>query len=397
MAYDDKINEELQIFNKYIDIHELPEAFHYCSNKYLRKQLMDSIGVPSFETLIIKYIEILKADKDEKNIRICSLGSGNCDTEIGIIIDCDFKGKIYCYDVNLDMLEKGRKLANDKDLHNLEFIDCDINDILLNQKFDIVLAYHSLHHFVKLEHIFNEVNKCMTSKSFFIISDMIGRNGHMFWDNTLEICNAIWNIFPKELKYNVILQKYFEERIQWDCSTEGFEGIRAQDILLLLDEKFKFKDFAPFFAIMNRFTDRDFGQNFDLTNNFHISLLDMICNFDDFALKNRILRPTQLLATMVKKDVEITDYKYLYFKDAKEIYAQDEQKFWDKFDHPNRLRFIEYETKAQELESQNRKIINDLEVQRDEWKTLYTININSTCWKITKPLRLFADFFKNIL
>ena len=379
MVYNDKINRELQMFENNINANELPEAFHYCTEKYLRKQLMDSIGVSSFEALINKHINILKVDKDEANIKICSLGSGNCDIEIGLVRDCEFRGKIYCYDVNSNMLERGRKLANDNDFHNFEFINCDINDIQLNQEFDIVLAHHSLHHFVKLENIFDEVNKCMTKKSFFIISDIIGRNGHMFWDNAFEICNAIWNIFPKELKYNVVLKKYCGERIQWDCSNEGFEGIKAQDILPLLDEKFKFKDFAPFFAIVSRFTDRDFGGNFDLTNNYHKSLLDMICNFDDFALKNKILKPTQLIAVMVKKDVEIVDYKYLYFKDAKEIYAQSEQKFWDKFDHPRKIKF------------------NRLKAEIDEWEKSYNSIVNSTCWKITKPLRLIADFFKNIL
>ena len=403
MAYDDKINKELQIFKDNINIHEVPEALTYCDRKYLQKQLKNSIGFSTFESLVIRYINILKTDKDETDIKICSLGSGNCDVEISIVSDCDFKGKLYCHDVNSDMLERGRKLAKDKSLCNIEFINCDINDIQLNQEFDIVLALFSLHHFVKLEHIFDEVNKCMTKKSFFIIADMIGRNGHMFWDNTLEICNAIWSIFPKGLKYNVQLKEYFEERIQWDCSREGFEGIRAQDILPLLDEKFKFKDFAPYFAIINKFTDRDFGPNFDLTNNYHISLLDMICYLDEFALKNKILKPTQLLATVVKKDVEISDYKYLYFEDAKEIYLQDEQKFWNIFDHPFRLKFNEYENKASELEAQNKAKFNEyetkiseLEAQRDEWKTLYNNNIDSTCWKLTKPLRLFADLIKSI-
>jgi ubiquinone/menaquinone biosynthesis C-methylase UbiE len=403
MAYDDKINQELQTFKNNINVHEVPEALGYCDKKYLQKQLKNCIGFSTFETLVIKYINILKTDKDEKDIKICSLGSGNCDVEINIADACEFKGKIYCYDVNSDMLERGRKSANDKGIRNFEFINCDINDIQLNLEFDIVLALFSLHHFVKLEHIFDEVNRCMTNKSFFVIADMIGRNGHMFWDNTLDICNAIWSIFPKELKYNNQLKNYFEERVQWDCSNEGFEGVRAQDILPLLDEKFKFRDFAPYFAIINKFTDRDFGGNFDLTNDYHISLLDMICALDDFVLKNKILKPTQLLATMVKKDAEISDYRYLYFEDAKEIYLLDDKKFWDIFDHPYRLRFNEYETKASELEAQNKVKFNEyetkiseLEAQRDEWRTLYNSNINSTCWKLTKPLRLFADFIKNI-
>jgi len=331
-TYDDKISKELNIFRNNINVNDLPEAFHYLSNKFLKGELERNIGVSSSNDLAIKYINLVKEGKPETDIKILSLGSGNCDTEINLVADCNFLGKVFCYEINPNMLERGRQKATERGVNNFEFIQADINKIILRDKFDIVLANHSLHHFVELEHIFGEVNESMTESSFFIVNDMIGRNGHMFWDNTLQVCNAIWNIFPKELKYNHQFKKYIKKRIQWDCSSDGFEGIRAQDILPLLDKTFKFKDFAPFFPIITKFVDRDFGHNFDLNNDFHRSLLDMIGYYDNYVLKNKILKPTQLIATMVRKDAEITEYKYMYFKDPKEVYMQDEKRVWDYFD-----------------------------------------------------------------
>ena len=392
-----KTNEELKIFESNINIHDLPSSFHYMSKKFIRDELVNNIGVPSFDDLVLRYIELIKNQKAETDIKILSLGSGNCHLEVNLALRCNFQGKIYCYELNQQMLERGRQFAGEKGLSNFEFVNADVNEINIQQYFDIIIACHSLHHFVELEHIFTEVNKCMTEESYFIINDMIGRNGHMFWDNTFYICNAIWNTFPKELKYNHQLKQYFEKRIQWDCSVEGFEGIRAQDILPLLDKYFKFKDFAPFFSVMHNFVGRDFGHNFDLENNLHIALLDMIGSYDHFALIKKILKPCQLIATMVKKNVKVSDYKYMYFEDPKEIYMQDDENIWGYFDHSisvgnleelGRLNAIIGNLK-EELESSN-TIIENL---KEELNSLYT----SRSWKITAPLRKIKRILKSLL
>jgi len=334
MSYQDKIRQEQEIYKDDVNVHDLPQAFHYVANKSLIRNLRDAIGVSSYAELIVSYINLLKSEKDEADIEILSLGSGNCDIEINLAYDNNLKCKFFCYEVNPHMLDRGRELAVEKfgENHNFEFVQSDINQLKLPQQFDIVIASHSLHHFVELEHIFEEVSRSMTDKSYFIVSDMIGRNGHMFWDNTLEFCNMLWDTFPKELKYNHLLQAYHQKRIQWDCSTEGFEGIRAQDILPLLDKTFKFKDFVPFYPIAGKFIDRDFGHNFDVNNELHKSLLDTVDNLDDFLMRNGLLKPTQLIATMVNKNVDVPKYRYLYLKDPKEAYLQDDDAIWEYFD-----------------------------------------------------------------
>jgi len=331
-GYISKIKNEIKHFKAIEEVHELPESFHYVTNKYLKKVLSESLGISSFTEMIINYVNFVKKVKDEKEIEILSLGSGNCDFEIDFAYQNNLKSNITCLEINSYMLERGKLNAKKKGLINFKFIETDINAIKLDKNYDIIIANHSLHHFVELEHIFDEINNSMTTNSYFLINDMIGRNGHMFWDSTLNLCNRLWDMMPKEIKYNHLLKQYFPKRIQWDCSVEGFEGIRAQDILPLLDAKFKFKDFGTFFSLVNRFIDRDFGHNFNINNDMHKSILDMLWNYDDFCLVNKILKPTQMIAAIVKKEATLSKYSFTYFEKPQEVITLDESKLYRFFD-----------------------------------------------------------------
>ena len=46
----------------------------------------------------------------------------------------------------------------------------------------------------------------------------------------------------------------------------SFEGIRAQDILPLLVERFTFDEFIGFGNVIDPFVDRSFGPNFDIAS-----------------------------------------------------------------------------------------------------------------------------------
>jgi hypothetical protein len=56
----------------------------------------------------------------------------------------------------------------------------------------------------------------------------------------------IWETLPDSKKYNHQLKRLEREFVNWDCAKEGFEGVRAQDILPLLVERFDFEKFMAF-------------------------------------------------------------------------------------------------------------------------------------------------------
>src|SRR5262249_816649 len=130
-------------------------------------------------------------------------------------------------------------------------------------EYDGVVAVHSLHHVTELEHLFDSIRKSLRQSGCFVISDMIGRNGHLRWPEPLEIVQEFWPYLPPSHRFNHQLLRYEATFEDWDCSTEGFEGVRAQDILPLLIERFHFEYFIPYGNVIDPFVERSFGHNFD--------------------------------------------------------------------------------------------------------------------------------------
>src|ERR1700689_2674534 len=69
-----------------IDVHNLPEIFHYWSNRYIRPKL-EAFGFSTPEAMFRKYV----AEQFERQRghfkRFVSFGSGNCNMEIELALD----------------------------------------------------------------------------------------------------------------------------------------------------------------------------------------------------------------------------------------------------------------------------------------------------------------------
>jgi hypothetical protein len=141
---------------------------------------------------------------------------------------------------------------------------------------------------------------------------MIGRNGHMRWPEALEVVDAFWKELPDTCKYNHMLKRHEPQYINLDCSEQGFEGIRAQDILPLLTERFEFDLFVPFGNVIDIFVDRSFGHNFDANARWATDFIDRVHKLDQELLEAGKLKPTHMYAAMrVTKVAKPRIYKHL--------------------------------------------------------------------------------------
>jgi SAM-dependent methyltransferase len=151
---------------------------------------------------------ILEVARQRKSaIKIISIGSGNCDTEIRIANSLLQQGWkdfcINCIDINEDMLERGEKQADQQSLKALlTFTKHDINKVNLVDHCDVVLASHSLHHILNLEHLFDQIHDQLVNDGLFLINDMIGRNGHMRWPEAEVFVQGFWALLEEKHKYN---------------------------------------------------------------------------------------------------------------------------------------------------------------------------------------------------
>jgi SAM-dependent methyltransferase len=307
--YRSRIASELENFNDCTNVHELPEIFHYWSNKHLAPKKFHQFDITDPEQFFFLYVKKFQGTHPDHKIQLVSLGSGNCDMEAKLarkLLDHNISAfTIDCIDINETMLERGRQHAIENNVEEyINPVGGDFNHWEPLKSYDIVMANQCLHHVVELENLFASIKQVMHEESYFLTSDMIGRNGHQRWPEALELVKEFWKELPESYRYNRLLKRQEEQYINHDCSEHSFEGIRAQDILPLLTETFHFELFIPFANLVTVFIDRPFGHNFDENGEWDRDFIDRVHARDEEALFAGDIKPTQMLAVLRKDPIE---------------------------------------------------------------------------------------------
>jgi SAM-dependent methyltransferase len=194
------------------------------------------------------------------------------------------------------MLERGREAAEKSGVSNLNFIQADFNNWSPSSEYDAIIANQSLHHVVNLEGLFDQLKQSLRPKGRFLISDMVGRNGRQRWPEALHVIHEFWRNLPPSYRFNQLVGYYEELYENWDCSVEGFEGLRSQDILPLLLDRFHFHLFIAYGNVIDPFIDRAFGYHFDPLAEWDRNFIDQVQERDHQELASGHLKPTHMIA-----------------------------------------------------------------------------------------------------
>lgn len=299
-----RADAEKAIFAAQTDVHDLPPIFHYWSNRWLRPE-MEKFGFSNPDQFIAQYLQSTCTEL-ARPARFASLGCGNCDTEIRVARLLVHGGMrdfvIECVDINEAMLERGRKLAIEAGVDTyIEAQTGDFNKWRPRHSYDAVVAHQSLHHVVGLEDLFTSIDCALEPHGRFITADIIGRNGHMRWPEAMQLIHEFWRELPRSYRWNAQMRRREKLLEYWDCSTEGFEGIRAQDILPLLVDRFDFELFFAFGNLIDPFIDRSFGPHFDADAAWDRAFIDRVHERDEAELRAGTITPTHVLAVMRKR------------------------------------------------------------------------------------------------
>mgnify|MGYP000092787929 CR=1 FL=1 len=299
--YEARIAAEIKTFADQINVHALPDIFHYWSNTYLRP-MMESLGYSYPEDFYATEIARARAERG-RPIQVISLGAGNGDTEVRVATLLRERGvdgvTIECMDINPAMLKRCADHATDAGLADVVLpVQGDFNRWTPSEPYDVVMANQSLHHVLELEHLFDSAHQAIGPEGVFLTCDMIGRNGHMRWPEALIEVQSFWQELPERKRYNVQLKRLEKIFMDWDCSVEGFEGVRAQDILPLMVQRFAFDTFLAWGNVLDIFIDRSFGHHLDVNDPLDRDFIDRIQARDEEGLLSGQWKPTHIMAVL---------------------------------------------------------------------------------------------------
>jgi len=297
--YDDRFEQEKHRFDAELWVHDLPDIFHYWSNKYL-KPLVNGMGYEGIDDFFAKEMAKI-TPHDGPDLRIVSVGSGDCAVEIGIAARLEALGvrnfRFTCLDISDAALARGTTYLQGTGLGDRFTMTVhDFNEGLLPGRFDVVMANQSLHHVVGLESLFASIKNQLATDGVFLVSDIIGRNGHQRWPEAKVLVDEVWQDLPDRYRYNWMLKRQEHQFMDWDCSQEGFEGIRAEEVLPLLLASFSPSVFITWANIIDVFIDRGFGHNFREQSAWDLQFIDRVQDIDQRAMASGIVKPTHLLA-----------------------------------------------------------------------------------------------------
>lgn len=304
-TYRAHVENERARFEAQTEVHNLPAISHYWSNRHLRPKL-ETFGFSDSDGFFVAYLERAGRTAISRPASFVSIGAGNCDTEVRLAQALLSRGvadfTIECLELNASMRERGSALAHEAGVsaHILP-IEEDFNLWKPAHEYDVVLANQSLHHAVNLEGLFDAILQAIADDGIFITSDMIGRNGHQRWPEALAIVREFWRELPMSYRYNLQLQRKEKKFRDWDCSRESFEGIRAQDILPLLIERFDFEFFFAYSNLIDPFIDRSFGPHFDANLERDRTFIDRVQARDEAEILAGNITPTHMLAALRRK------------------------------------------------------------------------------------------------
>jgi len=304
-AYETALQIEQERYKDVSDVHDLPAIFHYWSHTYVLPMVLECGGTSTdhINAIYAKYLKLSAKNAVRETPTFLSVGAGNCDTEVRVAQLLKEAGLprfvIECLDLNPAMLDRGRHLAAEADVvEHFAFTQGDFNTWVANGEYHAVIAHHALHHVLELEHLFDQIKRSLRPDGYFVAGDMIGRNGHLRWPEALRELQRFWRELPVDYRWNRPLERYEELYVNHDCSTEGFEGIRAQDVLPLLLSRFDFRAFIGFGNLVDVFTDRAFGHHFDIEAEWDRNFIDRLHAFDEQAILGGGLTPTHMIAVM---------------------------------------------------------------------------------------------------
>lgn len=243
-----------------------------------------------------------KAKTKHEKLNLLSLGSGTGDWEIELLEKNPLKIRCELIDINDELLIGAKDYAKKHNL-DLSVKVQDINKIQLDESFyDFVIVRSSLHHFIELEHIFQQVNKSLNDGGeFIVIGEVIGKNGEKLYPETKKVAQKIFDILPEKFRFNDYTKKIDDEIPDVDFSKNSFESIRSEEIVPLLEENFHTKECVKFDGFLSLLFDFRYGTNYNLNNNLDKSLVEVIANLDIFYISNSILKPVCLFGIYSKK------------------------------------------------------------------------------------------------
>lgn len=223
----------------------------------------------------------------DRPIQILSLGSGYCGTEVDWSRSLKMPYQIVCTDINEELFHRAAEVAASERLA-MEFRVEDLNFIQIEPgRFDLIFAHAALHHVINLEHLIEQIALGLSEDGLFHVVEVVGMNRKLIWDENERFANCLLDLVPLQITRGIRLNVPF--------ASDGMEGVRQEDILPLVRDRFHVVFEWRHGAFMRYIcTHPNLGLYFDPNDRAARPYLDFLMECDASAVRRGVLKPLEV-------------------------------------------------------------------------------------------------------
>ena len=198
-------------------------------------------------------------------------------------------------DISPEAIRVAIERTSKENLKGLNFRACNINDFESSEnKYDVVFAAASLHHFDKLEVVFEKVKTCLKKDGFFVYSEYVGPSRFQWTDEQLEIMNDIIKMLPSSFRIDHLQNGGVKEEIRRMSIQEMIlmdpsEAIRSAEIIPLTEKNFRIVKRVDYGGTLLFMLLQGIIPNFKLSDPKDKSIFDLILYLERKLIESKVL------------------------------------------------------------------------------------------------------------
>lgn len=207
--------------------------------EYIRPRISGSPDVYYVEHFVERHLR-------ESTGRLLSLGCGGGHLERQLM-DLEAAPAIDALDSSPASIELATRLAAQAGLDSIHYSVSDLNTASLGVgRYRAVVAKQSLHHVERLEHVYEQIARCLEPGGLLMFNEYVGPDRFQWSDRQLELANELFRSLPRELRALVGLPGIERPRIADVVADDPSESARSSEILPLLAERFEILEHKPY-------------------------------------------------------------------------------------------------------------------------------------------------------
>jgi len=144
------------------------------------------------------------APPNPNHLRGLTLGCGDMTSEHWFFVHPALPFELIdAYDISTKLVERARQLTSSLGL-NVHYHIEDVNIIELPpETYDLVVVTHSLHHFKRIEHIVDQINRALKPGGLFVVWEYVGPRYQRFSRRQRAYANMILQALPTKYRHEL--------------------------------------------------------------------------------------------------------------------------------------------------------------------------------------------------